>query len=64
MRIDRVKFAAALARLDLNGNQLAEKAGLSRGTITAVRTGKSCSKETADRLAAVLGRDIIEEARI
>lgn len=64
MRIDRVKFAAALARLDLNGNQLAEKTGLSRGTITAVRTGKSCSKETADKLAAVLGRDIIEEARI
>ena len=63
MRIDRVKFAAALARLALNGKQLAEKAGLSRGTITAVRTGKSCSKETADRLAAVLGRDIIEEAR-
>lgn len=63
MRIDRVKFAAALARLDLNGTQLAEKAGVSRGTVTAVRTGKSCSKETADKLAAVLGRDIIEEAR-
>ena len=63
MRIDRVKFAAALARLDLNGNQLAEKAGVSRGTVTAVRTGKSCSKETADKLAAVLGREIIEEAR-
>lgn len=63
MRIDRVKFAAALARLDLNGNQLAEKAGVSRGTVTAVRTGKSCSKETAAKLAAVLGRDIIEEVR-
>ena len=63
MRIDRVKFAAALARLDLNGNQLAEKAGVSRGTVTAVRTGKSCSKETADKLAAVLGREIIEAAR-
>ena len=63
MRIDRIKFAAALARLDLNGNQLAEKAGVSRGTVTAVRTGKSCSKETADKLAAVLGRDIIEEVR-
>lgn len=61
MRIDRVKFAAALARADLNGNQLAEKAGVSRGTVTAVRTGKSCSKETADKLAAVLGRDILEE---
>lgn len=63
MRIDRIKFAAALARLDLNGNQLAEKAGLSRGTVTAVRTGKSCSRETAEKLAAVLGREIIEEAR-
>ena len=63
MQIDRVKFAAALARLGLNGNQLAEKAGVSRGTVTAVRTGKSCSKETADKLAAVLGREIIEEVR-
>lgn len=62
MRIDRVKFAAALARLDLNGNQLAEKAGLSRGTVTAVRTGKSCNRATAEKLAAVLGREIMEEA--
>ena len=62
MRIDRVKFAAALARLDLNGNQLAEKAGVSRGTVTAVRTGKSCSAETADKLASVLGADILEVA--
>ena len=60
MRIDRVKFVAALTRLDMNGNQLAEKAGVSRGTVTAVWTGKSCSKETADKLAAVLGKDILE----
>ncbi len=59
MRIDRVAFAAALARKDLNAKQLAEKSGVSRGTITAVKTGKSCSKETAEKLAAVLGRDII-----
>lgn len=61
MRIDRIEFAAALARLDMNGNQLAARAGVSRGTVTAVRTGKSCSKETAEKLAAVLGRDIIKE---
>lgn len=61
MRINRERFVAALARLDLNGNQLAEKAGVSRGTVTAVKTGKSCSKETADKLAAVLGADIIQE---
>ena len=61
MRIDRIKFAAAMARADLNGLQLAEKAGVSRGTITAVRTGKSCSKDTAMKLASVLGKDIIQE---
>lgn len=61
MRIDRIKFAAAMARADLNGLQLASKAGVSRGTITAVRTGKSCSKETAEKLAAVLGRDILQQ---
>lgn len=60
MRINRERFAAALARLDLNGNQLAEKAGVSRGTVTAVRTGKSCSPETAEKLTAVLGADILE----
>lgn len=61
MRINRERFAAALARMDLNGKQLAAKAGVSRGTVTAVKTGKSCSKETAEKLAEVLGREIIEE---
>lgn len=60
MRIDRVKIAAAMARLDINGIRLAEKAGVSRCTVTAVRTGKSCSKATAEKLAAVLGPDILE----
>lgn len=59
MRIDRVEFAAALARADLNVKQLAEKSGVSRVTITAVKSGKSCSKNTADRLTAVLGKAIL-----
>ena len=45
----------------MNGNQLAERAGVSRCTVTAVRTGKSCSADTAEKLAAILGRDIIKE---
>lgn len=60
MRIDRVKFAAALASADLNGNRLAERAGLSRGTVTAVKNGKSCSRETAEKLANGLGVPIAE----
>lgn len=61
MRIDRVTFAAAMARADLSVKRLSELSGLSRGTITSVKTGKSCSKETANKLAAILGRDIIKE---
>lgn len=60
MRINREKLAAAMVRHDLNGKKLAEKAGISRITMTAVRSGKSCSKETAEKLAAVLGPEIIE----
>lgn len=59
MRIDRVKFAAALARKDLTVKQVAELSGVSRVTVSSVKTGKSCSQATADKLARVLGRDII-----
>ena len=61
MRINRVAFAAALARKDLNVKRLAELSNVSRATITAVKNGKSCSGETAEKLAAVLGRGIIKE---
>ena len=61
MRIDRVKLIAEMARRDINCSRLVELSGVSRVTVTSVRSGKSCSKETAERLAAVLGRDIIEE---
>ena len=60
MRISRERFAAAMARLDITGNGLAELAGVSRGTVTAVKGGKSCSAQTANKLAAVLGHEIIE----
>lgn len=62
MRIDRVKFAAALARADLTVNQVAELSGVSRVTVSGVKSGKSCSKGTAEKLARVLGRDIIQDA--
>lgn len=54
MRIDRVKFVAAITARDVTGAELAERAGVSRGTICSVRSGKSCSRETAERLAAAL----------
>lgn len=60
MRVSRVGFAAALAAADLNIKQLSEQSGVSRVTITAVKSGKSCSPETAAKLVAVLGEDILE----
>ena len=60
VRISRERFAAAMARLDITGNSLAELAGVSRGTVTAVKSGKSCSAQTANKLAAILGHEIIE----
>lgn len=61
VRIDRVAMIAEMARKDINCNRLVELSGVSRVTVTAVRNGKSCSKETADKLTAVLGREIIRE---
>lgn len=55
MRIDRIKFAAELARADINIKSLSERAGVSRVTITSVRSGKSCSVATAKKLAIGLG---------
>lgn len=61
VRIDRVAMIAEMARMGISCNRLVELSGVSRVTVTAVRNGKSCSKETAEKLAAMLGRDIIEE---
>lgn len=61
MRIDRVNLIAEMARKELTVKRLSELSGVSRLTITSMRSGKSCSTETAEKLAAVLGRDIIEK---
>lgn len=55
MRIDRVKLIAEMARQDITSIKLAEKSGVSRVTVSAVRCGKACSTSTAGRIAAALG---------
>lgn len=61
VRIDRVAMIAEMARKNISCNRLVELSGVSRVTVTAVRNGKSCNSETAEKLAAVLGRDIISK---
>lgn len=54
MRIDRIKFATELMRQDMTQVMLSEKSGVSRTTITGIKSGRSCSEETGKKLAAAL----------
>lgn len=60
MRIDRIMFAAEQARKGLSVAEIAERSGLSHCTVTAVKNGKSCSRQTAEKLISVLGESIME----
>lgn len=60
MRIDRTRFVVAMLKRDCTTVQLAEKTGLSRGTVSAVKNGKRCSDKTANRIAKALGVDVEE----
>ncbi|GLB33027.1 hypothetical protein LAD12857_49500 [Lacrimispora amygdalina] len=54
MRIDRKKLVLAMMDRDMNANQLAELTGLSRATISGIRCGKSCAKDTLGRICKAL----------
>ena len=58
--INRVALIAGMAKRNINCNQLVELSGVSRVTITAARSGKSCSSKTAGKLAAGLGVSVAE----
>lgn len=60
MRIDRVKLIAEMARRDVTSTRLAEAAGVSRVTVSALRCGKTCTAETAGKIARALGVDVTE----
>lgn len=55
MRIDRVKLIAEMARQGVLVQELAEKAGVSRVTITGMRGGKSCTENSVKHVAKALG---------
>ena len=60
MRIDYVKLVTEMAKQRINVIGLAQKAGLSRNTISAIKCGKSCSVETCQKIAKALNVTINE----
>ena len=60
MRIDRIKLISEMAIQGIKVGELSEKAGVSRVTISAMRSGKSCAKNSAIHVARALGVDVEE----
>ena len=58
MRLNRVVLITELARRDMSLKRLAELTGISRVTLTAVKSGKACSADTGERIATALGVNI------
>lgn len=60
MRIDRVKMIALMAERDMTICRLSELSGISRLTISQVKSGKSCAPTTATAIAKALNVAIEE----
>lgn len=60
MRIDRKKFAYLLIDKDMSVKEVAEKAGVSRQTITNIKQGKRCLDVIGYKVADVLGVDVAD----
>lgn len=54
MRLDRKKIQLKMAILCMNQQQLEDKSGVSRQTISAVMSGRSCRPELLGKIARAL----------
>lgn len=53
--VDRVKFISAMARCNLTGEELSQKAGVGRSAVQKMRNSKPVWRTTANHVAAALG---------
>lgn len=60
MKIDSVKLAAELTKQRMTQKQLAEKAGVSRVTVSAIKCGKTCTDLIGNAIAKALGVPVEE----
>lgn len=54
MRVNRIKLITLMAEKEIKINELANSSGLARATISAIRSGKSCTYDTAVKIAKAL----------
>lgn len=56
--IDRVRLVTAMAQADIDRATLAKRASLDPSTISMVKAGKSCKRQTGEKIAAGLGVEL------
>lgn len=54
MRIDRIKLITEMAKRNMTQKELAELAGISRVSVSAIKNGKSCSNDIGIKIAEAL----------
>lgn len=53
--VDRVKVIAEMARQNITGEELSQKAGVGRSAVYAMRNGRKVWRTTAQHVANALG---------
>lgn len=60
MRINALKMLVLMGKQGMNIGQLAKASGVSRQTISCIKSGKSCTPTVACKIASALHVDINE----
>ena len=58
IRIKKKNLVLAMLRADINGKTLAEKAHISAGTLSGIMNGRSCTRETAEKISSALEAEL------
>ena len=56
--VDRIKLIAEMARQDMTGEELAQKAGVGRSAVISMRKGRPVWRTTAQHVARALCMDL------
>lgn len=60
MKINITKLLIALGEQQMSINELSEKSGVSRNTISAIKAGKTCRPDIAGRIAQAINVPLTE----
>ena len=56
--VDRIKVISEMARQDMTGEELAQKAGVGRSAVIKMRKGQAVWRTTATHVALALGMNL------